>query len=135
MEYSHMNKVHSILNGKKISDIFNEYASPVIELYMDDAGYTSIDEVSIAEIDRILQLPWLIWNAVVAKGKNTIDYLGSITLLTKNTPTKAKEFIKFMRKRKEIKFKKYDFFLGEVKLNRNINSGQFIMSVEARITL
>ena len=99
-----MNKVHSILNGKKISDIFNEYASPAIELYMDDAGYTSLDEVSIAEIDQILRLTWLIWNAVVAKGKNTIDYLGSITLLTKNTPTEAKEFIKFMRKRKEIKF-------------------------------
>ena len=124
-----------MLNGKKVSDIFNEYASPVIELYMDDAGYNSLDDVSIAEMDRILQLPWLIWNAVVAKGKDTIDYLGSVTLLTKQAPTEIKEFIKFMRKRKEIKFKKYNFFLGEVRLNRNINNGQIIMTVEARIPL
>ena len=124
-----------MLNGKKVSDIFNEYASPVIELYMDDAGYNSLDDVSIAEMDRILQLPWLIWNAVVAKGKDTIDYLGSVTLLTKQAPTEIKEFIKFMRKRKEIKFKKYNFFLGEVILNRNINNGQIIMTVEARIPL
>lgn len=124
-----------MLNGKKVSDIFNEYASPVIEFYMDDVGYDSLDDVSIAEMDRILQLPWLIWNAVVAKGKDTIDYLGSITLLTKHAPTEIKEFIKFMRKRKEIKFKKYNFFLGEVRLNRNINNGQIIMTVEARIPL
>jgi hypothetical protein len=133
MEYSHMNKVQSMLNGKKVSDIFNEYASPVIELYMNDAGYTSVDDVSIAEMDRILQLPWLIWNAVVSKG-DTIDYLGSITLLTKNAPAEIKEFIKFLRKRKEIKFKKYNFFLGEVRLNRDINNGQIIMSVEAKIS-
>lgn len=135
MEYSHMNKVQSMLNGKKVSDIFNEYASPVIELYMDDAGYNSLDDVSIEEMDRILQLPWLIWNAVVAKGKDTIDYLGSVTLLTKQAPIEIKEFIKFMRKRKEIKFKKYNFFLGEVRLNRNINNGQIIMTVEALIPL
>jgi hypothetical protein len=128
-----MNKVQSMLNGKKVSDIFNEYASPVIELYMNDAGYTSVDDVSIAEMDRILQLPWLIWNAVVSKG-DTIDYLGSITLLTKNAPAEIKEFIKFLRKRKEIKFKKYNFFLGEVRLNRDINNGQIIMSVEAKIS-
>ncbi|MDR3550712.1 MAG: hypothetical protein P4L31_04820 [Candidatus Babeliales bacterium] len=130
-----MNKVQSMLNGKKVSDIFNEYASPVIELYMDDAGYNSLDDVSIEEMDRILQLPWLIWNAVVAKGKDTIDYLGSVTLLTKQAPIEIKEFIKFMRKRKEIKFKKYNFFLGEVRLNRNINNGQIIMTVEALIPL
>jgi hypothetical protein len=128
-----MNKVQSMLNGKKVSDIFNEYASPVIELYMNDAGYTSVDDVSIAEMDRILQLPWLIWNAVVSKG-DTIDYLGSITLLTKNAPAEIKEFIKCLRKRKEIKFKKYNFFLGEVRLNRDINNGQIIMSVEAKIS-
>ena len=124
-----------MLNGKKISDIFNEYASPVIETYMDDAGYTSLDDISIAELDRILQLPWIIWNAVVAKGKDTIDYLSSITLLTNNTPNEIKELIKFMRKRKEIKFRKYDFFLGEVRLNRNIHDGKVTMTVEARIPL
>lgn len=122
-----------MLNGKKLSDIFNEYASPVIEIYMNDAGYTNLNDISIAEIDRILQLPWLIWNAAVAKGKDTIDYLGSVTLLTKDAPKEIKELIKFMRERKEIKFKSYDFFLGEVKLNRSANDNTIIMSVEARV--
>jgi hypothetical protein len=127
-----MNKVQSLLNGKKVSDIFNEYASPVIEIYMHDAGYTNIESVSIAELDQILQFPWIIWNAVVSKGKDPLDYLGSITLLTKHSPKKVKELIKFMRKRKETKFKKYDFFLGDVKLNRNPDN-TIIMSVEARV--
>jgi hypothetical protein len=128
-----MNKLQSILNGKKISDIFNEYASPVMEIYMHDAGYTSIDEVSIADVDQVLRVPWLIWNAVVSKGKDTIDYLSSITLLTKDAPKEIKELIKFMRKRKETKFKKYNFFLGEIKLNRKASDGQIIMTVEARM--
>ncbi len=127
-----MNKVKTLLNGKKISDIFNEYALPVIETYMYDAGYASLEDVSIEELDQILQFPWVIWNAVVAQGKDTIDYLGSITLLTKHTPQEVKELIKFMRKRKETKFKKYDFFLGEVKLNRNIDN-KIIISVEAKV--
>ncbi len=127
-----MNRVQRLLNGKKVSDIFNEYASPVIEIYMHDAGYTNIENVSIAELDQILEFPWLIWNAVVAKGKDPLDYLGSITLLTKNSPKKVKELIKFMRKRKETKFKKYDFFLGDVKLNRNTDN-TIIMSVEVRV--
>lgn len=129
-----MNNVQSMLNGKKISDVFNEYASPVIEFYMHDAGYTSLDDISIAEIDRILQLPWMIWNAVVSKGKSTVDYLGSISLLTKNAPNEIKELIKFMKKRKETKFKRYDFFLGDVRLNRNINNSKIIMTVEARVS-
>lgn len=128
-----MNKVQSMLNGKKVSDVFNEYASPVIEFYMNDAGYASLDDISIAEIDEILKLPWMIWNAVVSKGKNTIDFLGSISLLTKHAPDEFKELIKLMRKRKETKFKKYDFFLGDIKFNRNINNGKIIMTVEARV--
>lgn len=122
-----------MLNGKKVSDVFNEYASPVIEFYMNDAGYASLDDISIAEIDEILKLPWMIWNAVVSKGKNTIDFLGSISLLTKHAPDEFKELIKLMRKRKETKFKKYDFFLGDIKFNRNINNGKIIMTVEARV--
>lgn len=125
-------KVKSMLNGKKVSDIFNEYASPMIEFYMDNAGYRNPEDMSIAEIDNILKLPWLIWNAVISRGKDAVDYLGSITLLTKHAPNEIKELIKFMRKRKEIEFKRYDFFLGDVRLNRNVNDGKIIMTVEAR---
>lgn len=122
-----------MLNGKKVSVVFNEYASPVLEFYLEEAGYTGLAEMSIEEMNQVLQLPWLIWNAVVAKDKNTIDFLGSITLLTKHTPGKIKAFIKFMRKRKETEFKKYNFFLGEFKLNRNILDDQIILTVEARM--
>lgn len=122
-----------MLNGKKVSVIFNEYASPVLEFYLEESGYAGLDEMRIEEMNQVLQLPWLIWNAVVAKDKNTIDFLGSITLLTRHTPEEIKELIKFMRKRKESKFKKYDFFLGELKLNRNTATDQVMLTVEARM--
>lgn len=128
-----MNKLQSMLNGKKVSVIFNEYASPVLEFYLEEAGLSGLDEMSIEEMNGVLQLPWLIWNAVVAKDKNTIDFLGSITLLTKHTPEEIKKLIKFMRQRKENKFKRYNFYLGEFKLNRNIHNAQFTITVEARM--
>jgi len=130
-----MNKVERMLNGKKVSVLFNEYASPVLEFYLDESGYAGLEEMSVEEMNKVLQLPWLIWNAVVAQGSNNnnIDYLGSITLLTRHTPNEIKELIKFMRKRKETKFKKYNFFLGEIRLSRSNANNEIILTVEARM--
>lgn len=130
-----MNKVERMLNGKKVSVLFNEYASPVLEFYLDESGYAGLEEMSVEEMNKVLQLPWLIWNAVVAQGSNNnnIDYLGSITLLTRHTPNEIKELIKFMRKRKENKFKKYNFFLGEIRLSRSNANNEIILTVEARM--
>jgi len=130
-----MNKVERMLNGKKVSVLFNEYASPVLEFYLDESGYAGLEEMSVEEMNKVLQLPWLIWNAVVAQGSNNnnIDYLGSITLLTRHTPNEIKELIKFMRKRKETKFKKYNFFLGEIRLSRSNTNNEIILTVEARM--
>jgi len=130
-----MAELQNMLKGKKVSEIFNEYASPAFEVYIDQANYSSLDELTIEEMQAIIQLPWTIWNAAVSKhiGKNKIDFLGSITLLTKDAPEEAKDFIKFMCKRKETKFKKYNFFLGEFKLTRNPLTNQFILTMEARL--
>lgn len=128
-----MNKIQQILSGKKVSVVFNEYASPVLKFYLEEAGYAGINEMSIEEINQVLQLPWIIWNAVVAKKfrENKIDYLGGITLLTKSTPEEIRDLIKFMRKRKETKFKKYNFFLNEFKLSRSNINHEIILTVEA----
>lgn len=133
MEYDKMNKLQRILNGKKVSVVFNEYASPVLEFYLEDAGYAGINEMSIEEMNQVLQLPWLIWNAVVAQKshENKIDYLGSITLLTRQAPEEIKSLIKFMRERKETKFRKYNFFLGELTLSRSNFNHEVILTVEA----
>lgn len=129
-----MNKLQQMLSGKKISVVFNEYASPVLEFYLEEAGYAGINEMSIEEMNQVLQLPWLIWNAVVAQKsrENKIDYLGNITLLTKHTPEEIRGLIKYMRKRKETKFKKYNFFLGEFKLTRSNINHEVTLTVEAR---
>lgn len=126
-----MNLVKKILNGKKISVVFNEYASPFVEDYMYSAGYDNLDAISPEELDHVLRLPWMIWNAVVLQGDSSIDYFGSITLLTKDAPDEVKELIKFMKKRKETKFKKYNFCLGDIKLNRNAHDNKVILTVEA----
>jgi hypothetical protein len=128
-----MNKVQHLLNGKKISVLFNEYASPMLEFYLEESGYSGLEKMSIDEMHQILQIPWLIWNAVVSKELNDkIDYLGSIILLTKHAPKEIKELIEFMRERKETKFKKYNFFLGELKLARNNMNNEITLMVEAR---
>lgn len=129
-----MNKVERMLDGKKVSVLFNEYASPMLEFYLEEAGYAGLHEMSIEEMNQILQLPWLIWNAVVARShKDKIDYLGSITLITKHVPEEIKELINFMRKRKETKFKKYNFFLGEFRLSKSSMSDEITLTVEARM--
>jgi len=53
-------------------------------------------------------------------------------LLTKHVPGAIKELIKFMRKRKETKFKEYNFFLGEFKLSKSNMTNEITLTVEAR---
>lgn len=129
-----MNPVKKALNGKKISVVFNEYASPFVEDYMYSAGYDNLDTIGLEELDQVLRLPWMIWNAVVLQEDSSIDYFGSITLLTKDAPDEVKELIRFMKKRKETKFKKYNFCLGDIKLNRNANDSKISLTVAALLS-
>jgi len=128
-----MNKLETLLKGKKVSVIFNEYASPILEFYLEEAGYDNLDQISIEEMNQILQLPWLIWNAVVAKEfNNKIDFLGSIKLLTRQTPSEIQRLIDYMKERKETKFKKYNFYLGDYALKRDTLNNQVTLTLEAR---
>jgi len=47
-----MNSVKKILNGQKISVVFNEYASPFVEDYMYSAGHDNLDAISLEELDH-----------------------------------------------------------------------------------
>src|SRR5258708_7806826 len=116
MEHHMKNKLKKQLNGKKASEVFNEYAAPVLEIYLQDSR-----EANIEEIEQVLQMPWLIWNAMVIKEdpNNKLDYLASIKLLLKDAPLEIKKLIEFMCERKKTLFKQYNYLLGEYKLLRD----------------
>ncbi|MEQ1665639.1 MAG: hypothetical protein ABL927_09720 [Bdellovibrionales bacterium] len=84
-------------NGKKVSDIFKEYVAPLLELYFESSGH-----FNAAELQQILQLPWLVWNSMIMQldTKNKIDYHASINLLLRNQPDAIK-VVDAMRQRKK----------------------------------
>jgi hypothetical protein len=99
-------------NGKKVSDIFEEYTAPLLELYFEGVGNFDADE-----LEHMLQLPWLVWNSMIMQHdvKNKVDYHTSINLLLRNRPD-AKMVVDAMRRRKKEMFEQYDLKTRTVSL-------------------
>jgi hypothetical protein len=115
-------------NGKKVSDIFKEYVAPLLELYFDGVG-----DFNAAELEQILQLPWLVWNSMIMQHdvKNKIDYYTSINLLLRNQPD-AQKVVDAMRQRKKLMFEQYDFLFGNYKINFDPATSTVSLWAEAR---
>lgn len=115
-------------NGKKVSDIFKEYASPLMDLYFESTG-----EFNATELEQILKLPWLVWNSMVARHdvKNKIDYYTSINLLLKDRPD-ARKVVEVMRHRKKELFDQYDFLFGNYKIKFDPKTRVVSLWAEAR---
>jgi len=123
-----MNKLPKELKGRKASEVFLEYANPYIEMYLEEKGKASLDE-----IEDVLKLPWMVWNAVTMQGKNQkIDFMTSIRLAIKNMPIGAGVLIESMKERKLKKFAKYRYILGNFKLRFDEKSQETILSIETR---
>lgn len=114
--------------GKKVSDIFKEYVAPLLELYFESTGEFNSDD-----LEKILQLPWLIWNSMIVRfdSKNKIDYYTSINLLLKDRPD-VRMVVDAMRRRKKEMFDQYDFLFGNYKINFNPKTREVSLWVEAR---
>lgn len=115
-------------NGRKVSDIFREYVAPLLELYFEGTG-----EFNATDLEQILQLPWLVWNSIVAQHdtKNKIDYYTSMNLLLKDRPD-ARRVVEAMRHRKKALFMQYDFFIGTYKIKFNPKTRVVSLWAEAR---
>lgn len=117
------------LNGKKVSDIFIEFTEPFLKKLLAEDASPSLEALNTA-----LQIPWTIWNAVVAEtiSDNTVDYIGSLKLLTKGHSKAAKQMISELEQRKRLHFSQYDFLIGDFGLYEGEQHNELIFRAEAR---
>jgi len=114
------------LKGRKASEVFLEYANPYIQMYLKE-------KATLNEIEEMLKLPWIVWNAVIMQEKkNKIDFMASIRLAIKNSSAGANALIESMLERKLNKFAKYRYMLGNFKLRFNESGQEMILSMETR---
>jgi hypothetical protein len=123
-----MSKLPEMLKGKKGSDTFLEYAEPYLLSYMQSTGKTDLES-----IEKILRIPWMIWNATVLGKKpgNAVDYMASIQLLINHFPAEIKVLIDGLKIRKETLFSQYDYLFSKYKLYIGDND-EIKLSMETR---
>ncbi len=122
-----------MLNGVKVSEAFMQYVEPFLNhLVLDRAKYGVFD-MDIEGLDRVLRVPWCIWNAIVAESvpTNEIDFLAWMDVLTKDSPPSIKNLLDFMKKRKREQFNKFKYYLGKYSLYYDQNK-ELRIRVEAK---
>ena len=120
-----MNELSEILKGKKGSDTFLEYAEPYLLSYMQFKKKANIEE-----IEKVLKIPWMIWNASVLS-ENTVDYMASIRLLSNSFPAEIKAMIEELKIRKETLFSQYNYLFSEYHVYIS-EHGEIRLSMETR---
>ena len=90
------------LNGKKVSQVFLDFAMPLINEFAGDLN-------SLDELEHALQVPWTIWNMVEM---GTIKEFKKSAIRDKNFKT----MINFFEKRKINDFSIYKYLLGDFQL-------------------
>lgn len=125
-----MNTLSKELKGRKASEVFLEYVNPYIQMYLEEKGKATLDE-----IEEMLKLPWIVWNAIIMQDKKSkVDFMTSIRLAIKNLPAGANMLIESMIDRKLKEFAKYRYMLGDFNLRFNESEQEVILSIEARTT-
>lgn len=109
------------LQGRKASEVFLEYAAPVISLILEEMGRP----LSIEEYDKLLKLPWYLWNKIISE-TDTKDNLVSLlkqmdNIYHNNMPFGAEQLIRFMEERKRTDFKQYKYYLGKYEVYKKSN--------------
>ncbi|HXH54761.1 MAG TPA: hypothetical protein VNK03_03340 [Gammaproteobacteria bacterium] len=129
------NQLPPPLKGKKVSEAFMEYVEPYLAALLRDRAEQGIPEIpSLEEIESILKMPWLIWNALVAETvpSNKIDFLAWMDeLVPKHMPDNVKQLLDSLKTRKRNQFSQYQYYLGEYKLYYDKNN-EVRIKVEAR---
>ncbi len=110
------------LKGRKASEVFLDYIEPFLTQLLLDRAEHGIHEVPTnTELDRIVKIPWLIWNSIVAEQnqRNNMNFLAEMDLLMGPIPPIIKELIDFMKQRKRNDFAQYQYYLGEYQFYGN----------------
>lgn len=125
-----LNNLPPDLKGKKVSDVFMEYAEPYLEILLSDGV-----ERSLKEIENFLRIPWTIWNSIVldeGKGKDNF-YLKSIDVLIQHFPPQVKNLLGSLKERKVKHFSEYNYMFGEYYLYNDQDTQEVRIKVEARM--
>lgn len=129
------NQLPPPLKGKKVSEAFMEYVEPYLAALLRDRAEQGIPEIpSLEEIESILKMPWLIWNAIVAETvpSNKINFLAWMDeLVPKHMPDNVKQLLDSLKTRKRNQFSQYQYYLGDYKLYYDKNN-EIRIKVEAR---
>jgi hypothetical protein len=129
------NQLPPSLKGKKVSEAFMEYVEPYLAALLRDRAEQGFHEMpSLKEIESILKMPWLIWNAIVAETvpSNKVNFLAWMDkLIPKHTPDSVKQLLDSLETRKRNQFSQYQYYLGEYKLYYDKNN-EVRIKVEAR---
>lgn len=105
------------LHNRKASEVFLEYAESYLQILLEERD----DIPSNKELEKILKLPWCIWNEVVSEEKDPGPVLADLlkyaySVYTYNMPPGAAKLMEDLKKRKKTDFKQYKYFLGNYKV-------------------
>jgi len=130
-------KLPKLLKGKKASEAFMEYVEPFLEALLKDRAEKGVlAQPSLKEIESILRMPWLIWNAIVSETApgNKINFLDWMDkLIPSHIPESTRQLFEQLKIRKRDHFSQYQYYLGEYKLYYDKNN-EIRIKVESRST-
>ena len=102
-----------------------EYVEPFLhQLLLDRAAHGITESPTNQELEKIVKLPWCIWNAIIAEAvpDNKIDFLALMDRLIGNTPAEIKSLLDYMKQRKRNEFRQYQYYLGEYEFYSDQNN-------------
>lgn len=126
-EKSETDQLPELLKGKKVSQVFLEFCSPVFDDLSDE------DAKNLEFISDALRVPWMIWNATLLEEKrkgSQMAYHKRMKMMTKTLPY-AEPMLDFWKRRKIEDFGQYKYLMGEYKLIP-LEGYTFSLRIEAR---
>jgi hypothetical protein len=112
------------LNGRKVSEVFLDYAMPMIE------NFVNSDTCNLNELQEILRIPWIVWNSCVweSSKKNFSNSLTQAAALDKE----LQAMVNFFEERKKNEFKNFNYLMGEYQIIPK-GKGEFNLRMESKL--
>lgn len=125
---SRSNTLPPELMGRKVSEVFLEFANPLLCQIMAENP-----KLTAKECEFQLRVPWMVWNALVMKKKSEsgMDALLMLRTSLKDAPKGSKELVEILIERKKAHFSKYTYAIGNFEV-RSIGDGDIRLYAEAR---
>lgn len=116
------------LMGRKVSEVFLEFANPLLRQIMAENP-----KLTAKECEFQLRVPWIVWNALVMKKKNAlgVDVLSMLRTSLNGAPEGSRELVEILIERKKALFSQYTYAIGNLEV-RSVGDGEIHLRAEAR---